>query len=75
MDGGETQALVSEILNHWWMVRHYALQRTATERLRRAQAVQKLGLTIRRAFNSSDDFEVLIAAVLDGGRPRDERPF
>lgn len=71
----DTASLVAAILNDWWMVRHHALQRTPDMRLRRAQAIQKLGLTVRHAFNSSDDFESLLAAVMDGGRPRDERPF
>lgn len=72
---GATEHHIAAILNDWWMVRYYAPQRTREMRLRRAQAVQKLGLTIRHAFNSSDDFEPLLAAVLDGGRPKDDRPF
>lgn len=71
----DTTRQVAEILNAAWMVRHYALQRTAAMRLRRAQAVQRLGLAVREAFNTSDDFEALLAAVVDGLRPRDERPF
>jgi len=73
--GPDTSQLVAAILNDWWMVRHYTLQRTPAMRLRRAQALQRLGLTIRRAFNTSDDFEALLTAVVDGARPRDERPF
>lgn len=74
MDRGTSQH-VAAILNDWWMVRHYAMQRTATMRLKRAQAILKLGLTIREAFASSDDFEPLIAAILDGARPREEHHF
>ncbi len=67
--------MVAEILNDGWMVRHYSLQRTSVERARRAQAIQKMGLTVRNAFAQSDNFEPLLAAVADGLRPRDERPF
>ena len=65
----DTGELVARILNDWYMVRHY--QRG----LRRDQAILKLGTTIREAFSSSNDYKTLIAAVLDGGRPRDEQPF
>jgi hypothetical protein len=60
---------VARILNDWYMVRYY--QRGA----RREQAILKLGLTIREAFTASNDYKALIAAVLDGGRQKDERPF
>jgi hypothetical protein len=75
MDSRDTAAHVAAILNSAWMVRHYALQRNHAQRLKRAQAIRKLGLEVREAFNSSDDFEPLLAAVVDGLRPRDERPF
>jgi hypothetical protein len=68
--------LVSAILNDAWMVRHYVRGgRTSMGRAQRAQAVQKLGLTVRDAFNRSHDFEALLTAVVDGLRPRDEQPF
>jgi hypothetical protein len=68
--------LVAAILNAAWMVRHYARGRGTTPMaLRRAQAIQKLGLTVRHALNSSDDFEKILAAVVDGLRPKDEPPF
>ena len=67
--------LVASILNDGWMVRHYALQRTRHDRDLRAQAIQKMGLTVRDAFARSDDFEVLLGAVVDGLRPRDDQPF
>lgn len=71
----ETDALVAAILNDWWMVRHYARgANTSIGRASRAQAIQKLGLTIRNAFNTSDDFEALIAAILAGGRPQEYDP-
>lgn len=71
-----TAALVAAILNAGWMVRHYARGgRTQIHRLERAQAIQRLGLEVRHAFNASDDFEQLLAAVVDALRPRDEPPF
>jgi len=71
----DTATLVAAILNEAWMVRHYALKRTPSQRLRRAQAVLKLGLVVRDAFDHSDDFEPLLGAVVDGLRPRDNQPF
>ena len=73
----DTGELVAQILNDWYIVRHYKRGGRAggVGRERRQQAVQKLGLTIREAFNRSNDFEALIAAVLDGGRPQDHQPF
>lgn len=71
----DTKRLADAILREWWMVRYYGPRRTAKMRLKRDQAILKLGLTIRYAFNSSDDFETLIAAILDGGHPKDEKPF
>lgn len=72
----DTGQLVAAILNAAWMVRHYARGgRSAIQRTRRAQAIQKMGLTVREAFDSSDDFETLLGAVVDGLRPRDDPPF
>lgn len=71
-----TADLVALILNDAWFVRHYALQRTPTQKIRRDQAVHKLGQTIRDAFTSSDDFEPLLEAILEGLRPTHiQRPF
>lgn len=75
MRGGGTEGYIHVIYNDWWMVRHYALQRTPTERLRRRQAIRKLGLTVRAAFNSSDDFEPLLIALVEGANPKEYRPF
>jgi len=75
MERTETQRLVAAILNDSWMVRHYALQRTPAMRLRRSQAIIKLGLTIREAFNRCDDFEALLGAIVDGIRPREDAAF
>ena len=70
----DTGRYVAEILNACWEVRHYAQQR-GSGRLRRAQAIVKLGLVVRIAFASSGDFEALLGAVVDGLRPKDTPPF
>lgn len=68
--------LIAAILNAGYMVRHYARGgRTRLHRTQRAQAIQQLGLIVREAFNQSEDFEALLAAVVDALRPRDEPPF
>ena len=72
----DTAELVATILNCAWMVRHYARGgRTGISRLERAQAIQRLGLEVRRAFDVSDDFEALLAAIVDGLRPNEHPPF
>lgn len=72
----DTARLVSAILNDAWMVRHYARGgRIAIQREQRSNAIHHLGVTVRDAFNQSDDFEALLAAVVDGLRPRDDPPF
>lgn len=75
----DTAHLVAAILNDWWMVRHYArggrMNPTSALSAKRSQAIQKLGLTVRNAFNTSEDFEPLLAAVVNGGSSRDEQPF
>ena len=76
MDKGATQAHVAAILNASYMVRHYARGgRSSLQRTQRSQAIQRLGLTVRDAFNESDDYEPLLAAVVDGLRPKDDPPF
>jgi hypothetical protein len=58
------------------MVRHYARGgRSSIGRMHRAQAIQNLGLTVRDAFNRLDDSDALLAAVVEGLRPREEQPF
>lgn len=64
-------ALEAAIRNDAWMVRHYQRQ---CQRMRRQQAIRKLGLTVRHAFNSSDDFEPLLVALFDGLNPNDSPP-
>lgn len=73
--GPDLNELVASIRNDAWMVLHYAPQRTAAMRLRRSQAILKLGLTVRHAFAESDDFEALLTAVLDGLNPRSDSRF
>jgi hypothetical protein len=76
MDTRSSKAHVSAILNASRIVREYPRGgRTPIGRLRRQQAILKLGLTVREAFNCSDEFETLLAAVIDGLRPSDEPPF
>lgn len=70
--GPDLNELVAGIRNDAWMVLHYSPQRTAAQRLRRSQAILKLGLTVRYAFAQSDDFEALLTAVLDGLNPRSD---
>lgn len=68
--GDDTNSLRAEIRNSAWQVRNYK-----RNKLRRAQALLRLGLAIRRAFNESDDFESLIIEFFDGLNPRDDKPF
>jgi hypothetical protein len=44
-------------------------------RAERAAAIRKLGLTVRFAFNISDDFEALLTALYDGLTPQRPPPF
>jgi hypothetical protein len=74
--GPDTPRHVAAILNAAWMVRHYARGgRTTIQRPERTQAIEHLAITLRDALNSSSDFEPLLAAVVDGLRPKDEPPF
>lgn len=70
-------AHVAAILNGFYEVRYYDRGgRTTIGRAQRQQAILKLGLTVREAFNNSDDFEALLGAIINGARPRDyEQPF
>lgn len=72
---GKSEQLVAAIMNAAWMVRHHQRGgRSSIGRTQRAQAVQLLGLVVRDAFATSDDFEPLLAAIVDGLRPRAEPP-
>jgi hypothetical protein len=58
------------------MVRHYRRgARSSIQREQRDAAIRALGLAVREAFNACEEFEELLAAVVDGLRPRDEPPF
>lgn len=70
----DTATHCAAILNAAWMVRHYR-RPTAAMSAKRADAIAQLGATVRAAFNQSEDFEPLLAAICDGLRPHDERPF
>jgi hypothetical protein len=72
----DTGMLVASILNCGYMVRHYARGgRSLIQRQERTRAIRELGVAVRDAFNSSDDYEALLAAVADALRPREEPPF
>lgn len=64
----DTQQLVAEILNAFWVIRHY---NRPCNRLQRAQAILKLGHILRHAFSVCDDFRALLAAIRDGMPPGD----
>ena len=72
----DTAHHVSSILNAAWLVRHFARGgRSAIQRKERTAAIRKLGVTVRDAFSTSEDYESLLAAVVDGLRPKDDPPF
>jgi hypothetical protein len=76
LDTSDVAHHVAAILNAGWMVRHYVRgARSQTQKLQRKQAIQFLGVTVREAFNASDDYEALLVAVVDGLRPKDDPPF
>jgi len=68
----EPQQLSAAIYNATYWVRQYG---GARNRLRRSQAILLLGLTVRDAFNKSDDFETLLYALVNGLKKDDEPPF
>jgi len=70
MAAPDTGMYVSLILNDLWMVRHYR-----RNRVRRAQAVRKLGEDLREALNNTDDFESILRAFAEGVHPKDDSPF
>lgn len=72
----DTGQLVALIYNDSRMVREYERGgRTSIGRLKRQQAILKLGLTVQHAFSVSKDYETLLSALVDGLRPRNEQPF
>lgn len=72
----DTGELTASIYNAAYMVRHYQRGgRTFIGRESREKAIRDMGLAIRHAFNSSEDFAPLIAAVACGIFPKDDPPF
>lgn len=61
---------VSQILNDCYLVRHYW-----RNQVRREQALQRLGLTLREALNNCDDHPRIIRALSEGLHPRDDPRF
>ena len=67
---------VAEILNACWWVRRYKRGgRVASLALHRKQAILKLGLVCREAFNRADDYEPILTALVDGLQRRNDPPF
>lgn len=64
------EELEAEIRNSAWFVRHYW-----RNRVRREQAIIRLGLAVGHAFTSSQDYEKLLRALLDSLRPKDDEPL
>jgi hypothetical protein len=72
----DTTAYVAAIYNAAYQVRHYARGgRTTIQQRQRQQAIRQLGLTVRTAFNESEDFEPLLVAVFDGLSEKHPPPF
>jgi len=53
---------IAAIYSAAWWVRHYC-RPIHSQREKRAQALQRLGLTVRAAFEGSEDFEPILYAV------------
>ncbi len=68
----ETTVLLAEIYSAAWWTRHYS---RPTQRDKKAQAVIRLGLAVRAAFNASEDFEPLLFAVCDALAVRQDTRF
>lgn len=60
---------VHAILNAAWMVRYYAHGSSR----KRAEAIRQLGLVVRQSFSSSEDFEPLLVALVEGLVPKNPR--
>jgi len=60
----------SRIRNDAYMVRYFW-----RNRVRREQAILKLGLTCREAFTESKDVKTVILAMIDGLKREDIDPF
>lgn len=74
-----TGAHVSAIYNAGYIVRENVRggRWSSGSRLaeRRREAIVRLGLVVRDAFNASDDFEALLTALVDALRQKDDPPF
>lgn len=67
---------VTAIYNACYLVRHYARGgRSTLQREQRTEAIRRLALALREALEKSNDPEPILAAVVDGLRPRNEPPF
>jgi len=74
----DAAAHIAAILNAAYLVRHYARgARRSSGWLveQRADALLQLGLACRQAFNSTDDFEPLLQAIVDGLVPHEQPRF
>jgi len=60
----------SRIRNDAYFVRYYW-----RNRMRREQAILKLGLTCKEAFTETKDPRVVVMAMIDGLKRDDEQPF
>lgn len=69
---------VAAIYSKCWWVRHYQRGgRSNIEKEARAASILALGLVCREAFGQcrSDDFEALLAAIVDGLNTKTPPPF
>jgi len=76
MGPAHAETRVAQILNAAWLVRHYARGgRSQIQKAPRDKAIKQLGLVVREAFSATEDFEPLLAAIVDGLRPQDQQRF
>ncbi len=62
MQPDPTAELTAAIRNAAWFVRWYCRPH---QHVQKAQALTRLGLAVRAAFNASEDFEPLLYAIRD----------
>ena len=75
MDQDQTR-YVAAILNAGYLVRYYARGgRLSIHRQERARAILAMGVAVLDALSHSNDYEAILAAVVDGLRPRNDPPF
>lgn len=64
---------LDDVRNAAWMVRHYPRPH---QRQQRKQAINALGVAIRKALETSPDAEPVLVAIIEGLLPHEERrPF